>query len=179
MTTTHYFHPTFLYESVWNLVGFAVLNLVWRKKKFDGQIFYLYIAWYGFGRMLIEGLRVDSLYVGVFRISQVIGFVCFVLGTVLLIVSLTNARREQLAKAAYEAAYPKLSKLTKESEPTVEDPADEEEIEEETLPEEELPEEDEDSELFEEDDDPAPARKSLHDDEGGYEETVVIRKNEK
>ena len=57
-----YFHPTFLYESVWNLTGFVVLHFLSKKRKFDGQMFLAYLAWYGAGRMVIEGLRTDSLY---------------------------------------------------------------------------------------------------------------------
>lgn len=43
-------HPTFLYESLWNLLGFILINLFYRHKKRDGQVFYLYVAWYGLGR---------------------------------------------------------------------------------------------------------------------------------
>ena len=75
-----YVHPTFLYESAWNLVGFVLINLFYKRKKFDGQVCFLYLSWYGFGRMFIEGLRTDSLYLGPFRISQVVGFVCFIGG---------------------------------------------------------------------------------------------------
>lgn len=103
-----YFHPTFLYESVWNLVGFIIINALYKKKKFDGQVFYMYIAWYGFGRMLIEGLRTDSLYVGVFRISQVVGFLCFVIGTLMLTLNLVKARRKALTAMEYSPAYPKF-----------------------------------------------------------------------
>lgn len=103
-----YVHPTFLYESLWNVIGFVLINLVYKKKKFDGQIVLMYFAWYGFGRMLIEGLRTDSLYVGVFRISQVIGFVCFVGGTTALVIFLIKARRAKITAGAYEAAYPKF-----------------------------------------------------------------------
>ena len=97
-----YVHPTFLYESLWNLVGFLIIHFVFVKKfkKFDGQIFYMYIAWYGFGRMFIEGLRSDSLYLGPFRISQVIGCVAFLVGTTMLIIN-----------------YVKLSKKNKEAVP--------------------------------------------------------------
>jgi phosphatidylglycerol:prolipoprotein diacylglycerol transferase len=105
----HYFHPTFLYESLWNLLGFIIINALYKKKKFDGQVFLMYITWYGFGRMLIEGLRTDSLYVGVFRISQVVGFACFVVGTILLIYNLTKARRAAITAGDYDAAYPKLT----------------------------------------------------------------------
>lgn len=74
-----YVHPTFLYESLWNLTGFIVINALYKKKKFNGQVTCMYLAWYGFGRMFIEGLRTDSLYVGPFRISQVVGLLCFVI----------------------------------------------------------------------------------------------------
>ncbi len=84
-TTAKYVHPTFLYESLWNLIGFIIINIIYKKKKFDGQIFLLYISWYGFGRMFIESLRTDSLYVGDFRISQLVGFGCFFIGTALLV----------------------------------------------------------------------------------------------
>ena len=57
-----YYHPTFLYESVWNLIGFIGLHLFSKKRKFDGEVFLLYVAWYGLGRAWIEGLRTDSLY---------------------------------------------------------------------------------------------------------------------
>ena len=77
-------HPTFLYESLWNLLGFLIINLFYKKKKFDGQIFFMYITWYGFGRMIIEGLRTDSLPLGDLRISQVIGFLCFFVGATVL-----------------------------------------------------------------------------------------------
>lgn len=107
-TRMHYFHPTFLYESLWNLVGFIVINAFYKKKKFDGQIFYMYISWYGFGRMLIEGLRTDSLYVGVFRISQVVGFLCFVVGALMLTLNLVKARRARLTAMEYDPAYPKF-----------------------------------------------------------------------
>ena len=55
-------HPTFLYESIWCLVGFAVLASLYKKRRFNGQIFLGYIIWYGLGRAWIEGLRTDSLY---------------------------------------------------------------------------------------------------------------------
>ena len=108
----HYFHPTFLYESLWNLIGFIIINALYKKKKFDGQVFLMYITWYGFGRMFIEGLRTDSLYVGVFRISQVVGFVCFVVGSILLIYNLTKARRAAITAGDYDAAYPKITHRT-------------------------------------------------------------------
>lgn len=56
-------HPTFLYESLWNLAGFLLLSrIARRRRKFDGQMFASYFLWYGVGRAMIEGLRTDSLY---------------------------------------------------------------------------------------------------------------------
>ena len=108
----HYFHPTFLYESLWNRIGFLIIHFLYKKKKFDGQIFFMYITWYGFGRMLIEGLRTDSLYVGVFRISQVVGFLCFVTGAIVLIIKLIRVRRQALTAATtYVPTYEKLSHM--------------------------------------------------------------------
>ena len=75
-----YYHPTFLYESVWNLVGFIALHFYCKKRKFDGEVFLLYVAWYGLGRAWIEGLRTDSLYLfstGI-RVSQLVAAVSFV-----------------------------------------------------------------------------------------------------
>jgi phosphatidylglycerol:prolipoprotein diacylglycerol transferase len=105
-----YYHPTFLYESLWNIVGFVIITLLYRKKKFNGQITLMYFAWYGFGRMFIEGLRTDSLYVGDFRISQVVGFVCFVCGSVALIFNLAKAYRKKKDGEEYAPTYKKMSK---------------------------------------------------------------------
>ena len=76
-------HPTFLYESVWNLLGFVLINVFYKKKSFDGEILLWYLTWYGFGRCFIEGFRTDSLFVGGIRISQLVGLLCFVFGLAL------------------------------------------------------------------------------------------------
>ena len=70
-----YYHPTFLYESVWNLCGFVLLHFLSRKRSYDGQMALGYAAWYGLGRCMVEGLRVDSLWWGPFRVSQILAFV--------------------------------------------------------------------------------------------------------
>lgn len=92
-TSMVFVHPTFLYESVWNILGFVLINLFYKRKKFDGQVALMYFTWYGFGRMFIEGLRTDSLYIfkGLIsedglRISQLVGLICFAVGLILLIV---------------------------------------------------------------------------------------------
>lgn len=105
-------HPTFLYESLWNLIGFLLLALVVEKhRKFDGQIFFSYVAWYGLGRTWIEGLRTDSLYLfstGL-RVSQLLALVTCVASVVALAVRLRRPRApEELwvnrLKAKKEAA---------------------------------------------------------------------------
>ncbi len=67
-------HPTFLYESLWNILGFVIANLIYRKKRFDGQILCFYVAWYGFGRAWIEFLRGDSLMVCGMKLMVLLGF---------------------------------------------------------------------------------------------------------
>ncbi len=68
-------HPTFLYESLWCALGFLLLHLFFKHRRYDGEIFLLYTAWYGFGRFFIEGLRTDSLVIGAVRVSQVLAAV--------------------------------------------------------------------------------------------------------
>ena len=82
-----YVHPTFLYESIWNLVGFIAINLFYKHKKYDGQIFLMIFGWYGLGRMWIEGLRMDSLYLfgTSIRVSQALAMLLFVACTSLLV----------------------------------------------------------------------------------------------
>ena len=88
---TIYVHPNFLYESLWNLAGLVFLHF-WSKKgkrKYDGQIFWLYILWYGLGRAWIEGLRTDSLYIGStdIRVSQLLAAVSALSALIVLIVN--------------------------------------------------------------------------------------------
>ena len=82
---TGYFHPTFLYESLWNAVGFGILHFASKRRLYDGQIALGYAAWYGLGRCMIEGLRVDSLYWGPFRVSQVLAGVSCIAAVAVLI----------------------------------------------------------------------------------------------
>ncbi|MBK5251218.1 MAG: prolipoprotein diacylglyceryl transferase [Peptostreptococcaceae bacterium] len=73
-------HPTFLYESLWNLMIFIFLMAIRKKKKFDGQMFALYMMLYSFGRFFIEGLRTDSLMIGDFRVAQLLSLALIVAG---------------------------------------------------------------------------------------------------
>ena len=77
-------HPTFLYESLWNLLGFIIISRLHKNRPFYGYTFFTYLSWYGVGRYFIEGLRTDSLYIGNFRISQLVAIFCVILGTAAL-----------------------------------------------------------------------------------------------
>lgn len=70
-----YVHPTFFYESICNFILFWILMKISKNRKFEGQIFFLYMIGYGIIRSIIEGLRTDSLMMGNFRISQVLSLV--------------------------------------------------------------------------------------------------------
>lgn len=83
--TTTYYHPTFLYESLWNFAGFIGLHFLSKKRRYDGQIALGYAAWYGLGRAMIEGLRMDSLYWGQFRVSQVLAAVSCLAAVIVLL----------------------------------------------------------------------------------------------
>ena len=88
--STIYVHPTFLYESLWNLACLIFL-MVWTKKgrrKYDGQCVLIYFFWYGIGRAWIEGLRTDSLYIGSsnIRVSQALSIALALISLVILIV---------------------------------------------------------------------------------------------
>lgn len=106
-----YVHPTFLYESLWNLIGFIIINVFYKKKKFNGQISCMYLAWYGFGRMFIEGLRTDSLYIPgtMIRVSQLVGLLCFIVFGALLVWGLIYSKKY----AVEGVALNKIDKILK------------------------------------------------------------------
>ena len=125
-------HPTFLYESLWNLIGFVILHNVYKKKKFDGQMFAMYLIWYGFGRMLIEGLRTDSLYMGSFRISQLVGAASLILGIVIVFLNAAKLKKAAEKAVAYDSVYDRLYTGTAETEAEAGKETDEEENEDKT-----------------------------------------------
>ena len=88
--TTIYVHPTFLYESLWNLGCFIFLYLFVKKgrRKYDGQIVLIYFLIYGIGRAWIEGLRTDSLYIGStgVRASQALSILLAAVSAIILLV---------------------------------------------------------------------------------------------
>lgn len=81
-------HPCFLYESLWCLLGFVLLHIYSKHRKFDGEVFLMYIGWYGLGRFWIEGLRTDSLLIPgtSFRVSQVLAGTCVLFAVILIFV---------------------------------------------------------------------------------------------
>ena len=73
--------PTFLYESLWCLVGVIILIFIRKsRKQHEGKQISFYLLWYGIGRFFIEGLRSDSLYLGEYRISQIVSLILIVIG---------------------------------------------------------------------------------------------------
>ena len=78
-------HPTFLYESLWNALGIILLWLYRKHKKFEGELICGYMIWYGIGRMMIEGLRTDSLMLGSFRVSQLLSVGLVITGIIIVI----------------------------------------------------------------------------------------------
>ncbi|MTI85195.1 MAG: prolipoprotein diacylglyceryl transferase [Firmicutes bacterium] len=87
-----YYHPAFLYESIWNLIVFLLLIFRWPRKKFQGEIAMLYLVLYSTGRFLIEGIRTDSLMMGPFRVAQLISVALIIIGLTALIKGFRNSK---------------------------------------------------------------------------------------
>ena len=85
-------HPCFLYESLWCALGFLLLFLYRKHRKFDGEIFLMYSVWYGAGRFVIEGLRTDSLTIVTIRVSQLLAGLVVVAGVILWLVITSRIR---------------------------------------------------------------------------------------
>ena len=79
-------HPTFLYESMWNLVGLIILLLLRRVALIRGEMFLLYLTWYSFGRYFIEGLRTDSLMGGTLRTAQVVSVATIIIAVIFFVI---------------------------------------------------------------------------------------------
>ena len=88
-------HPTFLYESLWCLLGFAFIAWYTRRRKFDGELTLLYMMWYGAGRAVIEGLRTDSLMIPgtSLRASQVLAAAMVVVAAIIWIVKTSKVKK--------------------------------------------------------------------------------------
>lgn len=95
-----YHHPTFLYESLWCLLGFIVILIVRKSYKYLklGQLTGIYLMWYSFGRFFIEGLRMDSLMLGELKMAQIISVILFLIGLMIVSVRSTGSKFEGLYK---------------------------------------------------------------------------------
>jgi phosphatidylglycerol:prolipoprotein diacylglycerol transferase len=80
-----YYHPTFLYESMWNFLGLIILVILYKKTKKNGIRTSFYLIWYGIGRMLIESLRQDSLMIGSVKVAQLVSLIMIIIGISILL----------------------------------------------------------------------------------------------
>lgn len=104
-------HPCFLYESLWCIIGFVILHIYSKRRKFNGELFLMYISWYAFGRFFIEGLRSDSLMLGNLKVTQLVAVVFFIAAMSLLIykrITLKKVAAEQ--NAEYESLFEETAK---------------------------------------------------------------------
>lgn len=105
-------HPCFLYESIWCAIGFLILHLYHKHRRFDGEVFCMYVLWYGTGRFFIEGLRTDSLYIGSVRASQMLALISAAAALVIIIAMRIRVKKKGIvlycdtdeSKAILEAA---------------------------------------------------------------------------
>ncbi len=115
-------HPTFLYESVWNLVGLVIALLMYKKKKFNGQIFCFYLVWYGFGRMILEGMRDPeyNLMIGStgIMVSQLVGFISLIIGIIVFVILFMRSKKTKSEEADYTPVYEAAEVNSADSEAT-------------------------------------------------------------
>lgn len=101
-------HPLFLYESLWNLLGFVLLHFRSKKRAFSGEIMLLYIAWYGFGRGILEGMRVQEFVLKIpgtsIPVSQALGFVSCAAALIILAVLYHRKKKEKIRQNVTEEA---------------------------------------------------------------------------
>lgn len=99
-----HYHPTFLYESIWNvLIGILLMFLFWKRKKHhEGTVLAWYMILYSVGRFFIEGLRTDSLYVGGLRTAQVISIIMATLGALYLLYKYTRKATDETPDQTFD-----------------------------------------------------------------------------
>lgn len=106
-------HPCFLYESIWCLAGFFILNHFSKKRKFSGQIVLMYCAWYGFGRGFIELLRTDSLMIGNIKVSALLSYLLCVTAVALLVFMLKRSK-ETVGEDSYSQVFTEQLDISEE-----------------------------------------------------------------
>ena len=99
-------HPTFLYESMWCILGFILLQLYFSRRKFKGEVACLYMIWYGVGRFFIEGLRTDSLeiFAGL-RASQLVAVLSILAGVILIVYNRSDFKGKAMTEAEIGQMY--------------------------------------------------------------------------
>ncbi len=118
-------HPCFLYESLWCIAAFVFLHFYLKHRKFDGEVFLMYIGLYGLGRFFIESTRTDSLYLMNIKVSQLVAGACVIAAVVLIIIFRSMVKRSddyklyvdtKLSKAQMEEydSYAEMQKAKKE-----------------------------------------------------------------
>jgi phosphatidylglycerol:prolipoprotein diacylglycerol transferase len=122
-------HPTFLYESLWDIAVFVFLLWMRKKKKLDGEVISFYLILYGIGRAMIEGLRTDSLYIGNtgIRVSQLLSALLAIIFAVLFVYRRTRRKKAEEEEAPVEVGQSQygslLLKLKEEQEKEAEENA--------------------------------------------------------
>ena len=118
-------HPCFLYESIWCIAGFFVLNYFSKKRKYSGQITLLYCVWYGFERSIVENLRTDSLMLGKIRISVLVSVIICLAAAITLIV-VHQKQRAVVSDDTYVEIFPDEYADVEPAEPISEETSQEE-----------------------------------------------------
>lgn len=124
MGSTDLVHPCFLYESLWCIAGFFVLNHFSKKRHFSGEITLIYCVWYGFERAIVENLRTDSLMIGGLRVSVLVSVIICLAAAVTLIV-MANKRKTVANDIGYTAMFEDEYADSEESEVSQEEQTDE------------------------------------------------------
>ncbi|MCD8188258.1 MAG: prolipoprotein diacylglyceryl transferase [Ruminococcus sp.] len=98
-------HPCFLYESLWCILGFILLSVFAKHRKYDGQMFLMYLTWYGAERFVVEGLRTDSLMIGNLRVSQALSAILVIVSVILQIIMASRVKRDPEGHVLYCNTY--------------------------------------------------------------------------
>lgn len=109
-------HPTFLYESIWNIGVFALLMWLRRKKKFDGEVFCMYFVVYSLGRAVIEGLRTDSLMIGSLRVSQLLSILLLIAFAIYIIYKRVKTNNSTEEVVVGQSGYANILKIMEDEE---------------------------------------------------------------